>query len=75
MPHSGDRETFNGAWARGFYWDGRHNGGALGVYSDQGPSFDFNMLGLQGGLDIYRHEDDQGHRDHLGAYRFSHLAA
>jgi outer membrane autotransporter protein len=68
MSHGGDRETFNGAWARAFYWDGRHDGGALGVYSDKGPSFDFDMQGLQAGLDIYRHEDEQGRRDHLGAY-------
>ena len=67
-PHSGDRETFNGGWARVLYWNGSHSGGSLGVYSNEGPTFDFEMEGLQAGFDIYRHEDDQGHRDHLGAY-------
>ena len=68
MPHSGDRDTANGAWARALYWSGHHDGGALGVYSDQGPTFDYEMEALEAGLDIYRHEDDQGRRDHAGAY-------
>jgi outer membrane autotransporter protein len=68
MPHSGDRDTTNGAWARGLYWNGHHDGGSLGVYSDQGPTFDYEMEALEAGLDIYRHEDDQGRRDHAGAY-------
>ena len=67
-PHSGDRDTFNGTWARAFYWSGSHDGGRLGVYSEQGPTFDFDLQGLQAGLDIYRYEDDRGRRDHMGAY-------
>ncbi len=68
MPHSSDQETFNGAWARGFYWNGHHDGGGLGVYSDQGPTFDYEMEGLQAGVDIWRREDDKGRRDHAGLY-------
>jgi outer membrane autotransporter protein len=68
MPHSADRESVNGAWARGLYWNGHHDGGSLGVYSGEGPTFDFEMYGLQAGLDIWRREDDQGRRDHAGAY-------
>ncbi len=68
MPHSEDGHDFNGAWARAFYWNGHHDGGALGVYSDQGPTFDYELYGLQGGLDIWRREDDNGARDHAGVY-------
>ncbi len=67
-PHSGDRDTFNGAWARALYWSGHHDGGALGVYSEQGPTFDYEMEALQAGLDIFRREDDKGRRDHAGVY-------
>ncbi|MEI9890229.1 MAG: hypothetical protein WDN45_06020 [Caulobacteraceae bacterium] len=41
---------------------------ALGVYSDEGPTFDYSLEGIQGGTDIYRRETDQGQRDHAGAF-------
>ncbi len=63
-----DGEHFNGTWARIFGWTGHHDGGRLGVYSDQGPTFDYDLAGLQAGVDIYRREHDDGKRDHAGAY-------
>lgn len=62
------RRNFNGAWVRGVMWDGHHDGGPLGIYSNEGPDFDYRLAALQLGLDLYRHEHDNGQRDHLGAY-------
>jgi outer membrane autotransporter protein len=71
---TGGSEYFNGVWARGFFWDGHHDGGRLGVYSDEGPTFDYHTEGLQVGVDIYRREHADGMRDHAGVY-FSYARA
>ncbi len=67
-PHSADSETLNGAWARVFGWKGHHDGGALGIYSEEGPTFDYDLEAIQAGTDIYRREKDDGQRDHAGVY-------
>ncbi len=67
-PHSGDGEDFNGVWARLFGWWGHHDGGSLGVYGDDGPTFNYSLVGLQAGVDMLRKEDDKGRRDHAGLY-------
>jgi len=63
-----DDEWVNGAWVRYMTWHGHHDGGELGIYSDQGPSFDYDLDGLQLGMDIWRRETDDGQRDHAGVY-------
>jgi outer membrane autotransporter protein len=65
---TGDSDWVDGAWVRFMHWHGQHDGGRLGVYSDKGPDFDFDLDGLQFGLDVFRHEADSGARDHVGAY-------
>jgi outer membrane autotransporter protein len=65
---TGDSDWVDGAWVRFMHWHGQHDGGRLGVYSDKGPDFDFDLDGLQLGLDVFRHEADSGARDHVGAY-------
>src|SRR5690606_17779956 len=55
---------FNGAWARLIGEGGSKSwSGALNAHAH-----DIRLAGIQGGLDIYRAEHDDGHRDHGGVY-------
>jgi outer membrane autotransporter protein len=65
---SSDRNALNGVWARGMVMSGRENGGRLGVLSSGGPTFDYDLQGLQAGVDLYRRESEGGARDHAGVY-------
>ncbi|MBX3596363.1 MAG: autotransporter outer membrane beta-barrel domain-containing protein [Rhizobiaceae bacterium] len=61
-PDQDDR--FNGAWARVLGESGSNSwSGVLNLHAH-----DINLAGIQGGLDVYRAEHDNGHRDHLGVY-------
>lgn len=42
--------------------------GALGIYSEKGPEYDYDLQAIQGGFDIYRAEGENGVRDHAGIY-------
>jgi outer membrane autotransporter protein len=59
-------DLFNGAWVRAIGWDGHRNGDSAGIYGADGPKFDYDLYALQTGTDIYRHENDDGIRDHAG---------
>jgi len=64
----GRSDTFNGVWGRIVGWTGHHDGGALGIYGSQGPTFDYDLGAIQFGVDIYRRERQNGQRDHVGVY-------
>lgn len=60
-------------WARVLGVYGRHGGDPLGIYAGSEPSFDYRLLGFQGGMDLYRNDDPDGDpntndRDVAGAY-------
>ncbi|MCL2656710.1 MAG: autotransporter outer membrane beta-barrel domain-containing protein [Betaproteobacteria bacterium] len=54
-----------GGWVRLIGMRGRENGDPLGIYGS-GPGYNYSFIGLQGGTDLLRREDDDGNRDHLG---------
>ncbi|WP_448091824.1 autotransporter outer membrane beta-barrel domain-containing protein [Pseudomonas lini] len=61
---SGD-DTVNGVWGRVINVRGKQGDGTL--YSN-GAQFDYKLSALQLGVDLYRHQDDDGRRDHVGVY-------
>lgn len=61
-----DDENPNGVWGRLIAKDVRHHTD-LGIYGT-GPSYKMDSWALQGGIDFYREEDDDGDRDHVGIY-------
>ena len=61
------RTTFNGAWVRVIAEDGDVEGDRRGILGT-GPKYDFDVLALQAGTDVYREQHDDGHRDHAGLY-------
>ena len=63
---TGDGTMANGAWVRLVGWSGHRDGGALGIYSEKGPEYDYDLQAIQGGFDIYRAEGENGVRDHAG---------
>jgi autotransporter family porin len=60
------QENNNGAWARVMGWEGERDGGSSGIYGQRGASFDYSLAALQGGFDIYQHEDNDQVRTHAG---------
>jgi len=60
-------DTFNGSWARVIGETGDVDGDRRGIYG-KGPSYDYDILALQVGLDVYAQEHDNGQRDHSGLY-------
>ncbi len=55
----------NGAWGRMIGQFGEIDGnGARG----SGPDYDYKLYTMQSGMDVFRHTDDNGHRDHVGFY-------
>jgi len=61
------RDTFNGAWVRVIAEDGDVEGDRRGILGT-GPQYDFDVLALQAGTDVWREQHDDGHRDHAGLY-------
>ena len=61
------RTSFNGAWVRVIGEDGDVQGDRRGILGT-GPKYDFDVLALQAGTDVYREQHDDGHRDHAGLY-------
>ncbi|MDR1990155.1 MAG: autotransporter outer membrane beta-barrel domain-containing protein, partial [Acidobacteriaceae bacterium] len=53
----------NGVWGRVLGLRGSWDGGGLAA---NGPAFDYHLYAVQGGVDLYRREHDNGSRDHLG---------
>jgi outer membrane autotransporter protein len=72
-PALGGSETFNGVWGRMVLRHGESEGDPLGIYgsSNQGPSYQSDLIAFQIGTDIYRSEEKRedgttGARDHAG---------
>jgi len=61
------RTSFNGAWVRVIGEDGNVEGDRRGILGT-GPKYDFDVLALQAGADVYREQHDGGHRDQAGLY-------
>jgi outer membrane autotransporter protein len=57
-------------WGRVIGVNGVQHGDSLGVLggTSGGPHYDYTFLGLQAGLDVYRHDNPDGSRDQAGAY-------
>jgi outer membrane autotransporter protein len=56
-------------WGRVIGVNGVQHGDSLGVLRGSGgPHFDYTFLGLQAGMDVYRHDRPDGSRDQAGAY-------
>jgi outer membrane autotransporter protein len=54
-----------GAWGRLLGATGTH---APGPFAEEGPTFDYNMVGFQAGTDLLRREGESGDRDIAGLY-------
>lgn len=54
-----------GIWGRVLGTTGTHDQGS---FADEGPSFDYDMAGIQAGMDLMRHADEDGDRDIAGLY-------
>jgi outer membrane autotransporter protein len=52
-----DDERIDGAWGRLIGWTGGHDGDGRGVHGPDGPAFDWDLYGLQLGLELYRERD------------------
>lgn len=62
-----DPENGKVGWARMVGVSGHRQGDAIGVFGT-GPSFDYAFMGLQAGMDVYRHDRPDGSRDQAGVY-------
>jgi outer membrane autotransporter protein len=54
-------------WARILGQHGNHDGGPGGIFRN-GPNFNYDLYGLQAGLDLYRGDNADGSRDQVGLY-------
>lgn len=54
-------------WARIIGVTGHQNGDRLGIFGS-GPQYSYSFGGLQGGMDVYRHDKPDGSRDQAGVY-------
>lgn len=64
---SANRSYASAGWARIIGTHGNHDGGPWGIFRN-GPNFDYDIYGLQAGLDLYRGYNADGSRDHAGVY-------
>ena len=69
---AGGRANSDGAnvgWGRVIGTSGMQRGDALGVLGGLAdPHYSYTFLGLQAGMDVYRHDRPDGSRDRAGAY-------
>jgi outer membrane autotransporter protein len=63
-----ERTTVNGAWVRVIGESGDADGDRRGIYGSGGPHYDYDLIALQAGLDVYAEEHDNQQRDHAGLY-------
>jgi outer membrane autotransporter protein len=61
-----DGDVLNGAWMRVIGLHGNADGDRVGIYGEEGPQYDFDLIALQGGVDVYRAQDMDGRRNHAG---------
>ena len=61
-------DWFNGAWVRVIGENGDFHGSRRGIYDGDGPRYDYDILAVQMGADAYAVENENGVRDHAGAY-------
>ena len=62
-----DPENAKLGWGRIIGMSGHQSGDVTGVLGS-GPSYNYTFLGLQAGMDVYRHDRPDGSRDQAGAY-------
>lgn len=62
-----DPENGKLGWGRIIGVSGHQSGDVIGVLGS-GPSYNYTFLGLQAGMDVYRHDRPDGSRDQAGAY-------
>jgi len=62
-----DPDNAKVGWGRVIGVNGHQSGDAIGVLGS-GPSYNYTFLGLQAGMDVYRHDRPDGSRDQAGAY-------
>ncbi len=55
----------NGAWGRMIGQFGEVDGNGV---RGSGPDYDYKLYTMQSGMDVFRHTNDNGHRDHAGFY-------
>ncbi|MGK6317662.1 autotransporter-associated beta strand repeat-containing protein [Neorhizobium sp. DT-125] len=66
----------NLVWGRIIGSLGSRDGGALGIYGNDGPSYDYDIFAIQTGLDLYRQENADGSFDNAGIYfAYGHAGA
>jgi outer membrane autotransporter protein len=65
-PSLTEPNKFNGVWGRFIAREARQKS-SLGIYGN-GPAYKMDTWALQAGFDVYRHEDEDGDRDHVGLY-------
>jgi outer membrane autotransporter protein len=63
----GDDDWNNGVWTRLIGAKATYQGVPVNP-GETGPQFDANAFALQAGLDVYRAEDAEGRRQHVGIY-------
>ncbi|CAN7585150.1 autotransporter outer membrane beta-barrel domain-containing protein [Bosea sp. LjRoot237] len=61
------RSYASAGWARIIGSHGERDNGVNGIFRG-GPSFDYDIFALQAGLDLYRGQNADGSRDHVGIY-------
>ena len=57
----------NGGWVRVIGENGDVEGSRRGIYGGS-PRYDYDILAIQAGVDVYAVEHDDGKRDHAGVY-------
>ncbi|WP_165488559.1 MULTISPECIES: autotransporter outer membrane beta-barrel domain-containing protein [Dyella] len=58
-------DYLNALWVRVIGEDGNVRGASEGIYNGS-PKYDYNIMALQAGMDVYAQEHDDRQRDHVG---------
>ncbi len=56
------------AWGRVIGVTGERDGSRSGILGSRGPDYDYNIYGLQAGVDLYRRANANGSMDYAGVY-------
>ncbi|MDH6150430.1 outer membrane autotransporter protein [Paraburkholderia sp. WSM4179] len=69
MPSGGNAKQRNAlGWGRIVGITGTRDGGASGIYSNDGPSYDYRLYAAQAGMDVYQSKQPDNTADHAGLY-------
>ncbi|MGB3339224.1 MAG: autotransporter outer membrane beta-barrel domain-containing protein, partial [Devosia sp.] len=67
-PGTIDLGEASAGWGRALGLSGRHSGDPLGIYEGSEPSFEYTLMGLQAGQDLYQYRAPDGGEDVAGLY-------